>query len=265
MNRIDKKFNELKREKKKAFIAYICAGDPDIDITKTLVLELDKAGVDIIELGVPFSDPLADGPTIQRASQRALKRKITIADILSLVKSLRGMTDIPLILMTYYNPVHYYGVKKFVKDAKASGVDGVIIPDLIPEEADELISVSRPLDFSTIFLAAPTSSKERIKLIAKKSRGFIYYVSLTGVTGARKSLPEDVRAHVKEIKKITDKPICIGFGVSSPKQIRELAKFSDGVIVGSAIISKIENLLNNRSLITKNVAKYVKSLLKGLE
>jgi tryptophan synthase alpha chain len=264
MNRIDIKFKELKQKNKKAFIVYICAGDPDIATTKELVLEFDKAGADIIELGVPFSDPLADGPTIQRASQRALKNRVNLPIIFSMVKALRKKTDIPLILMTYYNPGYNYGIKNFMTDAKNAGADGVIVPDLIPEEAGELIAASKPCGFDTIFLAAPTSPTERLQLIAKKSSGFIYYVSLTGVTGERKSLPADIRRHIRRLKDITKKPVCVGFGVSTPQQVKDLSRFCDGVIVGSAVIKRIEENLKNKGAIVKKTAGFVKSLLKGL-
>lgn len=264
MNRIDKKFKELKRKKRKAFIAYICAGDPDLATTKQLVIELERGGVDIIELGVPFSDPLADGPTIQKASQRALKKRVNLTGIFSLIKSLRRRVEIPLVLMTYYNPVYSYGVKRFVKDAKGAGADGVIVPDLSPEEAEELIGASRRYEFDTIFLVAPTSTKERLKLIASKSMGFIYYVSLTGVTGARIRLPSHAKEHIRQIKRITEKPVCVGFGVSTPKQVRELSRFCDGVIVGSAIINKLESCLPAKKKIVPKVTGFVKGLIRGV-
>jgi len=264
MNRIDKRFKELKKGKKKAFIAYMCAGDPDIATTRKLVLELDKAGVDIVELGIPFSDPLADGPTIQRASQRALKKRVNLKNIFSLIRSLRQRTDIPLVLMGYYNPIYHYGEERFVRDAKAAGADGVIVPDLSLEEADQLIRACKKYEFDPIFLAAPTSTKKRLKLIASKSKGFIYYVSLTGVTGARKQLPAHIRDHIRDIKRITDKPVCIGFGISSLEQVKQLGSFCDGVIVGSALIGKIEKNLSCKSRISKSVARFTKTLVKGV-
>jgi tryptophan synthase alpha chain len=265
MNRIDKKFKELRGNKRKAFIAYICAGDPDLITTARLALELEKAGVDIVELGVPFSDPLADGPTIQRAAERALKNKVNLPKIFSLIKNLRRYTQIPLILMTYYNPVYSYGIKKFVIDAVRAGADGVIVPDLSVEESDELVSVSRRIGFDTIFLLAPTSTRERINLVARKSTGFIYYVSLTGVTGARASLPTHIDGHIKLIKRITNKPICVGFGVSTPLQVRGLSRFCDGIIVGSAIINRLEKYLDDRKNIPTKVACFVKNLSGGLK
>ena len=263
MNRIDKKFKQLRRIRKKAFISYICAGDPDIKTTGELVLGLERAGVDIIELGIPFSDPLADGPTIQRASQRALKAGANIPKILSMVRGLRKKTQIPLVFMTYYNLVHYYGVEKFVKDAKEAGADGIIVPDLIPEEAHRLISAARKMDFCTIFLIAPTSTTDRIRMIADKSRGFIYYVSLTGVTGARKILPSHIKEHIRKIRRITDKPVCVGFGVSSHSQVRQMQGFADGVIVGSALVNKIEQNLRQKNKIPAAVAALTERLIRG--
>jgi tryptophan synthase alpha chain len=264
MNRIDRKFKALKAAKKKAFIAYICAGYPDLPTTEKLVIELDKTGVDIVELGMPFSDPLADGPTIQRASQRALKNKVDITKIFCLVKKLRKKTGIPIVLMGYYNPIYNYGVLDFIKRAKQAGVDGVIVPDLIPEEADEFISVSRKYDLNTIFLVAPTSSAERLKLIISKSTGFIYYVSLTGVTGARQVIAEGVKGHVQRIKRDSSKPVCVGFGVSTPSQVKALSAYSDGVIVGSAIIKVLEKNIRDKSKAVKEAISFVKKMRKGL-
>ncbi|MFH1848457.1 MAG: tryptophan synthase subunit alpha, partial [Candidatus Omnitrophota bacterium] len=239
-NRIDQKFRELKKARKKAFIAYITAGDPDISTTEKLVPELEARGVDIIELGVPFSDPLADGPIIQAASERALKNNVNLGSIFSLVKRLRSKTNVPITLMTYYNPVFKFGLDRFAKMASAAGVDGVIIPDLPPEEAKALQAGCRANNIHVIFLLSPTSTAGRVRLIARQSRGFIYFVSLTGVTGERKNLPLEIRANVRRIKRCTKKPVCVGFGVSRPDQARAMAKISDGVIVGSAIIRAIE-------------------------
>ncbi|MFH1867818.1 MAG: tryptophan synthase subunit alpha [Candidatus Omnitrophota bacterium] len=265
MNRIDKKFRELKIQKRKAFIAYICAGDPDLATTKQLVIELEKAGVDMVELGVPFSDPLADGPTIQRASQRALKNKVNLDSIFSLIRSLRKTVDMPILLMTYYNPVYSYGVSRFARDAKKAGADGVIVPDLSLEESGDLTAASKVNGFNTVFMAAPTSTNDRLRYIASRSKGFIYYVSLTGVTGARKSLPHMVREDIRRIRRITSKPLCVGFGVSTPKQVRQLSGFCDGVIVGSAIINKLESCLADKKNIAKKVARFVKGLIRGVD
>ncbi|MBL7156699.1 MAG: tryptophan synthase subunit alpha [Candidatus Omnitrophica bacterium] len=264
MNRIDKLFTKLKKQRKKAFIVYITAGDPDLKKTGKLVAELEKNGVDLVELGIPFSDPLADGPTIQRASQRAILSGANIKSILQMVHSVRKKVKLPLVFMTYYNLVSHYGIKNFVKDSKNAGVDGVIVPDLPPEEAKELIGAAKKRDFATVFLAAPTSTKKRLKNIAAKSRGFIYYVSLTGVTGTRTRLPSDIIKNVKRLKKITKKPVCVGFGVSNPKQARRISHLADGVIVGSAVIKVIEENAKSKDLY-KKVSKFTNSLRKGID
>ncbi|MFH1380632.1 MAG: tryptophan synthase subunit alpha [Candidatus Omnitrophota bacterium] len=262
MNRINKLFSNLKKAKKKALIVYITAGDPDMGVTEKLVHELADNGADLIELGIPFSDPLADGPTIQKASQRSLLRGTNIESILRMVRVLRKSVETPLVFMTYYNLILHYGLKKFVKDSKASGADGIIVPDLPPEEAGDLMGISKEADFSVIFLAAPTSTKSRLKIIAGKSTGFIYYVSLTGVTGTRKTLPSDIVEHVKTLKKITKKPICVGFGISGPDQAKKISKIADGVIVGSAVIKIIEK--SSRAVLYKRVGNFVKGLKKAI-
>lgn len=263
-NRIDKKFKELKRLKKKAFIAYITAGDPDLGMTKKIVKALEDAGVDIIELGIPFSDPLADGPTIQAASYRALQKGVTLKKIFSEMKGLRKSTSVPIAFMTYYNVVLRYGIKNFLKSCVRLGVDGVIIPDLPHEEAGELVGPAKKCGVATVFLAAPTSTRPRIKDIVKDSSGFIYYVSLTGVTGARRKLPTEIASRVRLIKSMTSKPVAVGFGVSSPGQASGIAKVADGVIVGSAIVKIIgANQRNEKALISK-VANFSKSLARAI-
>jgi len=259
MNRIDKKFIELKKRGKKALIVFITAGDFGLSTTKKLTIRLAESGADIIELGVPFSDPIADGPTIQASSERSLKRGTKLRDIIKLVRDLRALTRVPIVLMTYYNPVLRYGLKKFVSDCEKDGVDGVIVPDLPPEEADELTAASKGREFSTIFLLSPTSAKERIKLISSRSKGFIYYVSLTGITGARAKLPAELISRVRIIKKHTNKPVCVGFGVSTPGQVREICKAADGVIVGSAMVKLIERHSGRKDLLDA-AGRYVKKL-----
>lgn len=256
MNRIERKFQELKRQNKKAFIAFITAGYPNLDVTGRLVLEFAKIGVDIIELGVPFSDPIADGPIIQEASQRALEKKANLRDILNLIKRIRKVTDIPICLMSYYNPIFCYGQAEFAKKAYGVGVDGIIIPDLPPEEARLFIKKANEYHLSTIFFLAPTSTLARIKLTSRLSKGFIYYVSLTGVTGPREALRADLIDNLKLIKKYTDKPVCVGFGVSKPSQVQQIYKIADGVIVGSAIIQKIKENLDRKELV-KIVSRFV--------
>lgn len=239
MSRITRVFKQLKKSGKKAFIPYIMAGDPTLEDTKRFISELAESGADIIELGVPFTDPLADGPTIQRASERALAQGVTLKKVLTLVEEFRQQIEIPLILMTYYNPIFKYGTELFIKEAVRVGVDGVIIPDLIPEEARDLISIARKYKLETIFLLAPTSTKERIRKVARVSTGFIYYVSITGITGAKLLMDETMRNTLSLIKASTWKPIAIGFGVSNPEDASTVASLADGVIVGSAIVRHI--------------------------
>ncbi len=238
--RISVMFEALRARSKKAFIPYLMAGDPDAGTTLKQVFLLEGCGADIIELGVPFSDPLADGPTIQKAAGRALKSGTTLRKVLSMVRDIRLQTQIPLILMTYYNPVFKYGEEAFIQDAIQAGVDGVIVPDLPPEEAGELIRLSRQGSggkrLDTIFLIAPTSTPMRIKKIAAASSGFVYYVSMTGITGTALRLDEEFRRHLDLVKQATDKPVAVGFGIASPDQARLVAQIADGVIVGSALV-----------------------------
>lgn len=263
MNRIEIKFRRLKTQNKKALIPYIMAGDPDIGVTEELVLEIERSGGDIIELGVPFTDPLADGPTIQKASYRALQNKVTLRDVLSLVKKLREKTQIPLVLMTYYNPVFKYGDEAFIKDAVISGVDGVIIPDLPIEEAKDLIIKSKKEGLDTVFLLAPTSTPDRIKMVVRASRGFIYYVSITGITGAKIADMDSVKKSIEVIKGFTDKPVAVGFGISSAEEARRISEWADGIIVGSAIVRIIEENLDKPSLVNE-VGGFVKTLSVGI-
>ena len=259
MNRIDQKFIQLKKQNKQAFIAFITAGFPNLSTTGKLVLELERGGVDIIELGVPFSDPLADGPVIQEASAYSLKQGTSLVKIFALVKQLRKRTCLPICLMTYYNPVFCFGEKSFVEQAVASGVDGVIIPDLPYEEAREFSRYANQKGLANICFISPTSSLQRIKAILKIARGFIYYVSLTGVTGSRRSLSADLKTRLKLIRKLTLKPICVGFGISDAAQVRQVRKISDGVIIGSAIVEQVKKNIGNRNLV-QNVGRFVERL-----
>lgn len=262
MNRIERKFQELKRKNKKAFCVFITCGDPDLKTTRRLLIEFDKIGVDLIELGLPFSDPLADGPVIQRASERALKNRINPKKAFNLVRELREKIDVPLCLLTYYNLIFCYPERLFLRDAKESGIDGLIIPDLPPEEARDLIRQASRLNLDIIFFLSPTSTKERMKLVSKVSKGFIYYVSLTGVTGEREKLSKDLIRNILLIKKFTKKPVLVGFGISKPEQIREVCKVSDGVIVGSAIVRRIEENMGRKDLVER-VVNFVKNLMIG--
>ena len=264
MNRIIQKFQQLKKGKQKAFIAFITAGDPSLNTTEELVLSFEKCGVDLVELGVPFSDPLADGPIIQAASQRALQKGVTLDKILSIVERIRKRSQIPLALMTYYNPIFHYGEEQFIKDAKKVGVDGLIVPDLPPEEAKNLIRFAKKNRLSTIFFLSPTTTAQRRKMIVHASTGFIYYVSITGVTGTQKMLPSSVIANVRLAKRLTKTPICVGFGVSTTQQVKDIGRVADGVIVGSSIVQEIERQRSRRNLV-QNVSHYVARLVKSLK
>jgi tryptophan synthase alpha chain len=240
MNRIEKTFERLRAEKKKALVVYIMAGDPNLETSERLVLELESAGADLIELGVPFSDPIADGPVIQRADERALKQKTALRDIMAMVARLRERTDVPLILMTYENPVYKLGERRFAEEAVKAGADGVIVPDLPMEEAGPLHNQCRKHGLDLILLAAPTSPPARLKKIAAMSHGFVYYVSMTGITGSNLGDLTDVRSHVAMIKQYTQKPVVVGFGISTPEQARRIGGIADGIVVGSAVVKVIE-------------------------
>lgn len=263
MTRINKVFQRLSANNGKALIPYITAGDPSLELTKKLIFQLEESGADIIELGVPFSDPMADGPTIQRASERALINSVSLRDILDLVTEIRVHTEIPIILFGYYNPFFIYGAEKFSRDAREAGVDGVLIVDLPPEEVDELKVYVDKVGMDIIFLLAPTSNEERINLITKKASGFIYYVSVTGVTGVRTSLNNHIEEYVTRVKKFTDIPVGVGFGISTPEQARTVARWADGVIVGSAIVKIIEENLNSSDMV-KKVGQFVRRLKEGI-
>jgi tryptophan synthase alpha chain len=226
----------LARKRQKALIVFMTAGDPSLKKNGELIRAFEKEGVDLVELGVPFSDPLADGPVIQASSQRSLARGTNLAKILRLVKKVRRTSQLPLILMTYLNPVWHYGVARFAKDARRAGVDGVIVPDLPPDEGKEIAAVFHSQKLDLIYLLAPTSGAKRQKMVARRSRGFIYYVSLTGVTGVRRSLSRELSAQVRAVKKVSRISVCVGFGVSTPEQARQAAVAGDGVIIGSAVV-----------------------------
>jgi len=264
MSRIKNTFNRLRKKNETALVPYIMAGDPDFAMTRTLILEMEKAGSDIIELGAPFSDPLADGPTIQKAAIRSLNNHTSIADVLGLVADVRNTSSIPLILMTYYNLIFKYGEERFVKDAVKAGLDGMILPDLPPEEADTLIPLAKKAGLDCIFLLAPTSTDERIKLVSKISQGFIYYVSLTGVTGSKISSQTSIKDAIQKIKAVTDKPVAVGFGISTPDQAAQVAlSGADGVIVGSALVKVIEENIGNPELSARAVA-FTMALKQGV-
>ena len=240
MSRIDEKFAELKTRGEAALIPFITAGDPDLDTTLKIMIALADAGADCIELGIPFSDPTADGPTIQRSSERALKRPISLTGILRLVRKFRESSEAPVVLFGYFNPFYRFGLEKFAREAAKAGADGVLCVDLPPEESGELKRWTDAFGLDLIFLLSPTSDAKRIDRVARTSRGFIYYVSVTGVTGARRSFDDKLRAQVARVRRQSALPVGVGFGISTPQQAAWIAGFADAAVVGSALVERIE-------------------------
>jgi len=258
-NRIDTHFAGLKAAGKRAFVAYICAGDPNLDVTIDIVLGLERAGVDVVELGVPFSDPLADGVVNQMAADRALKAGATTPKVLEMIRKLRTKSQIPLVLFTYLNPIYAYGYAQFHIDAAAAGADGILVLDLPPEESLQNAELKPTPELRHIQLIAPTSPPERIDLIAKNAEGFVYYVSRLGVTGAQVEIASGIAEQVAVIKQSTEVPVCVGFGVSNPEQAAKVASMADGVVVGSAIVKLIE-----KNGAAADVADQVEAFVKPL-
>jgi tryptophan synthase alpha chain len=248
---IEKTFEQLKQRGGKAFIPFITAGDPDLETTIRLVPELERSGSHIIELGIPFSDPVADGPTIQRSSERALRHGYRMADYLRAVESIRHQTAIPLVLFSYFNPILQYGVENLARDARAAGVDGVLVTDLTPEEGQDYCACLAHHGLDPIFLVAPTSSEERISRIADCCRGFIYVVSRTGVTGAREALSGAVLPTLRRVRERTQLPIVVGFGISRPDQVQAVWEIADGAVVGSALIAQVEKYAGAPDLVAR--------------
>ena len=251
MKRLQAAFEALRARGERALIPYFTAGDPSLATTRELVIEAAKRGADIVELGIPFSDPLADGPVIQRATQRALAAGVTLPRVLELVRELRAGVAVPLVFLTYYNPILAFGLKAFCRTAVEVGADGVIVADLPPEEAGPLRAEADPAGLDLIHLVAPTSTPERMRKIARATGSFIYMVSLTGVTGARRDLPADLAEHLRALRGITTKPICVGFGIGTPEQAALVGKAADGVIVGSAIVTLVERHAGSSALLTE--------------
>jgi len=238
--RISKRFAELRAAGELGIVAYITAGDPSLDATRDFVLALADAGADVIELGVPFSDPLADGPTIQRASERALKAGASLAGVLELVRRIRESSQVPLVLFTYFNPILQMGLEKFAAAAAQVGADGVLVTDLTPEESEDYRHIIHAQNLDTIFLAAPTSDDERLRKISACSSGFLYLISRTGVTGAKDSLPDDLPGLLRRVRHFTEMPVAVGFGISLPGHVSVLGGLADAAVVGSALVSEIE-------------------------
>lgn len=259
MTRIDAVFQSLRAKGERALIPFVTAGDPDLDTTEALLPILSQAGADIIEIGVPFSDPTAEGPTIQRASERALIAGTSLRRILAMVERVRGRMETPIVLMGYANPFLQYGVPGFAEAALRAGVDGVIVADLPPEEEPAFFASLYAVSIAPILLVAPTSTAARTIELARQTRGFLYYVSLTGVTGARRALPDDLVANLARIRENSDIPLCVGFGISTPEQAAFVGEHADGVVVGSAIVERVERA-GSREQALDDVAAFVAEL-----
>jgi len=240
VSRISERFSSLRREGRKAFVAFVTAGDPSLDRTVEIALELERGGASILELGVPFSDPLADGPVIQRASQRALGKGVTLPKVLDAARRIRSRSELPLLLFSYLNPVLRFGLERAAGAARDAGIDGALLTDVPPEESAEWLEAARKADLDTVFLAAPTSPDSRLRRVAQASRGFVYAVSRTGVTGEKDRLSEDAFPLVARLKALSDLPVALGFGISTPGQVASAAEVADGVVVGTALVRFLE-------------------------
>lgn len=263
MTRIEQRFVKLSESNELALVLYGTAGDPSPEATIEAVLCGADAGADVFELGIPFSDPIADGPTIQAAIDRALRRGVRVATVLEIVKAIRKKSDVPIVLMSYFNPVLRYGLESFSRDAKRAGVDGILLTDLPPEEAREWLAIAKRYALDMIFLLAPTSTDERIRLVAEISTGFIYCVSRTGVTGERETLPPDLPELTARIRYYTKKPIAVGFGISKPEHVRAVAQMpqANGVVVGSALVRLLdEEFGDNKIGNWERITAFVKAL-----
>lgn len=259
MSRLAATFTALRARGERALIPYFTAGDPSLADTHRLVVEAARRGADAVELGIPFSDPLADGPVIQRAAQRALAAGVSVPRVLELVRDLRKEVDIPLVFLTYYNPILAFGLEAFTRASADAGLDGAIVADLPPEEAGPLAAAMEPAGLDLIHLVAPTSSPARMRMIASHSRGFVYFVSLTGVTGVRSELPPDLERQLRILRSVTTRPICVGFGISTPAHAAAVGRHADGIIVGSAVVALVEKH-TGRSAMVEEVGSFIESL-----
>jgi tryptophan synthase alpha chain len=260
MSRIREKFRELKRSERGGFIPFITAGDPDVATTERLLIELANAGADIIELGVPFSDPVADGEVIQRASERALRNRVTVRQAVECARNARQHTDVPIVLFSYFNPLLQFHPQPFAAAARQAGLDAVLVTDLIPEEAESWTQNLLRHRLDPIFLIAPTTSDKRLARIAQQARGFIYAVSRAGVTGERDEMTRDAEALVKRVRSVSDLPVAVGFGISSPEQVRAVWRFADAAVVGSAIVKQIEKFSGEEDLVQR-IGQFARSLV----
>ena len=259
MGRIEAAFNKSKRDGKKGFIPFIIAGDPDLQTTTELLVELSHAGATVIELGVPFSDPMADGPVIQRASERALQHGFGLQAIFETIAKARTRIDTPIVLFSYLNPLMQYGIGKLARDARSAGVGGILVTDLTPEESHEFVAAARAHDLDLIFLVAPTSTDERLRLITEHASGFVYAVSRAGVTGTRENLSGEAESLVTRVRRFTKLPVAVGFGISTAAQVTETCAYADAAVVGSAIVSEIEKLTGDPDLV-KKIGSFVRNL-----
>lgn len=260
MSRIEAAFSKSKREGKPGFVPFVTAGDPDLETTAQLLIELSEAGATVIELGVPFSDPMADGPVIQRSSERALKRGVGLKEIFATTAPVRDRIETPLVLFSYYNPLLQYGIDRLARDAHEAGIDGILVTDLTPEESEEFSTALRAHDLDMIFLVAPTSTDERLRMIAAHASGFVYAVSRTGVTGARENLSNEAELLVKRVRQVSSLPVAVGFGISSAGQVAETQRYADAAVVGSAIVAQIEKLSPSPN-VAKEIGQYVRRLI----
>jgi len=259
LGRIEDAFSQLNREGKRGFIPYITAGDPDLQTTRALLVELSNSGATLIELGVPFSDPMADGPVIQRASERALMHRVELRQILELVDDVRSEIDTPIILFSYYNPLLQFGLKRLSETAKQVGLDGVLVTDLTPEESAECEKELKANGLDMIFLVAPTSTDERLKLVAQHASGFIYAVSRAGVTGPRSSVSDEAERLVTRVRKFSSLPVAVGFGISTPDQVADVQRYADAVVVGSAIVAELERVGSEPDVVSR-IGAFTRSL-----
>ena len=260
MSRIAEAFARLRRDGRRGFIPFITAGDPDLETTQRLLVELARAGATLVELGVPFSDPMADGPVIQRASERALRHGFGIGEILEMVAGAQKETDVPVILFSYFNPLLSYGLERLSSEASAAGIDGVLVTDLVPEEAGEFNARLRAHDLNMIFLVAPTSTDERLSLVAERANGFIYAVSRAGVTGARNDMSSDAERLVMRVRKVSELPVAVGFGISNAEQVADVWRYADAAVVGSAIVAEIEKSQDDANLVQR-IGEFSRRLL----
>jgi tryptophan synthase alpha chain len=259
MSRITATFENLKPQGRKGFIPFITAGDPDLSTTRDLILELAPVST-VVELGVPFTDPMADGPAIQRSSERALRHNFGVAEILQMVADVRRQTEVPIILFSYFNPLLQFGLERLAEQAKAGGLDGVLVTDLAPEEASDFAAVLSANDLDMIFLVAPTSTDERLRMIAERASGFIYAVSRAGITGAREEMSAEAERLVERVRRLSDLPVAVGFGISKPEHVADVWRYADAAVVGSAIVLEIEQAQSPEAALSR-VSQFIGKLL----